>query len=262
MVGRGARESPVMGPFGLSGKVALVTGARTGLGQAMAVALAEAGAEIVGLGPRPMAETKLRIMELGRRFEELQCDLSTDVDFEAVVAEATGKSEKIDILVNNAGTIHRADFLDVAKAEWDRVMNINLRSVFFLTQAVARQMIKSRIAGRIINIASLLSFQGGIRIAAYTASKHGVAGLTRLLANELAPHDITVNAIAPGYMETDNTAALRADPIRSDKILDRIPMRRWGRPADLATAALFLASPASSYVTGTVIPVDGGWLAR
>jgi 2-dehydro-3-deoxy-D-gluconate 5-dehydrogenase len=251
-----------MGQFGLSGKVALVTGARTGLGQAMAVALAEAGAEIVGLGSRPMAETKHRVMELERPFAEIECDLSTDIDFDALVARAIAKGKKIDILVNNAGTIHRADFLDVAKAEWDKVMNINLRSVFFLTQAVARQMIKLRIPGRIINIASLLSFQGGIRIAAYTASKHGVAGLTRLLANELAPYGITVNAIAPGYMETDNTVALRADPIRSEKILDRIPMGRWGQPSDLATAVLFLASPASSYVTGTIIPVDGGWLAR
>jgi 2-deoxy-D-gluconate 3-dehydrogenase len=251
-----------MGPFALSGRVALVTGARTGLGQAIAVALAEAGADVIGLGSRPMAETKAKIEQRGRRFDDMRWDLSTDADFETLVADATDKKRKIDILVNNAGTIHRADFLEVAKAEWDRVMNINLRSVFFLTQAVARHMISSRIAGRIINIASLLSFQGGIRIAAYTASKHGIAGLTRLLANELAPHGITVNAIAPGYMETDNTAALRADPVRSEKILDRIPMGRWGKPQDLATAALFLASPASSYVTGTIIPVDGGWLAR
>jgi 2-dehydro-3-deoxy-D-gluconate 5-dehydrogenase len=251
-----------MGPFGLSGKIALVTGARTGLGQAMAVALAEAGAEIVGLGSQPMAETGDRIKQLGREFEEVQCDLSVDVDFESLVAEFTARRRNIDILVNNAGIIRRADALDVAKAEWDLVMNINLRSVFFLTQAVARQMIKSRLAGRVINVASLLSFQGGIRIAAYTASKHGVAGLTRLLANEFAPHGITVNAIAPGYMETDNTAALRADPARSEKLLERIPMGRWGRPGDLATAVLFLASPASSYVTGTIIPVDGGWLAR
>ena len=251
-----------MNPFDLSGKVALVTGARTGLGQAMAVALAEAGADIVGLGSRPMTETKQKIARLGRRFEELHCDLSTDADFEDLAETARGKEGRIDILVNNAGTIHRSDILDVTKAEWDRVMNVNLRSVFFLAQAVARHMINSRVAGRIINIASLLSFQGGIRIAAYTASKHGVAGLTRLLANELASYGITVNAIAPGYMETDNTAALRADPIRSEKILDRIPMGRWGKPADLATAVLFLASPASSYVTGTIIPVDGGWLAR
>jgi 2-deoxy-D-gluconate 3-dehydrogenase len=251
-----------MGLFALSGRVALVTGARTGLGQAIAVALAEAGADIVGLGSRPMVETKTKVSQLGRRFDELRCDLTTDIDFETLVAGATSEKGRIDILVNNAGTIHRADFLDVAKAEWDRVMNINLRSVFFLTQAVARHMIGSRIAGRVINIASLLSFQGGIRIAAYTASKHGIAGLTRLLANELAPYGITVNAIAPGYMETDNTAALRADPLRSEKILDRIPMGRWGRPEDLATAALFLASPASSYVTGAIIPVDGGWLAR
>jgi 2-dehydro-3-deoxy-D-gluconate 5-dehydrogenase len=251
-----------MDQFDLSGKVALVTGARTGLGQAMAIALAGAGADIVGLGSRPMADTKQKITQLGRRFEELHCDLSADADFENLAQTASAKEGRIDILVNNAGTIHRADILDVTKAEWDRVMNVNLRSVFFLAQAVARHMIKSRIAGRIINIASLLSFQGGIRIAAYTASKHGVAGLTRLLANELASYGITVNAIAPGYMDTDNTSALRADPIRSEKILDRIPMGRWGKPADLATAVLFLASPASSYVTGTIIPVDGGWLAR
>ena len=262
MASRRTGEGSLINPFDLSGKVALVTGARTGLGQAMAVALAEAGADIVGLGSRPMAETKQKIAQLGRRFKELHCDLSADADFDTVAETARGKEGKIDILVNNAGTIHRADFLDVTKAEWDRVMNINLRSVFFLAQAVARHMISSSIAGRIINIASLLSFQGGIRIAAYTASKHGVAGLTRLLANELASYGITVNAIAPGYMETDNTAALRADPIRSQTILDRIPMGRWGKPADLTTAVLFLASPASSYVTGTIIPVDGGWLAR
>jgi 2-deoxy-D-gluconate 3-dehydrogenase len=262
MAGRCSRQGTLMNPFDLSGKVAVVTGARTGLGQALALALAESGAEIIGLGSRQMTETKSKISQLGRRFRELHCDLSTDTDFEALVADIVAGNQKIDILVNNAGIIHRADFLDVAKTEWDRVMNVNLRSVFFLTQAVARHMIKSSTAGRIINIASLLSFQGGIRISAYTASKHGLAGLTRLLANELASHRITVNAIAPGYMETDNTAALRADPMRSEKILDRIPMGRWGRPGDLATAVVFLASPASSYVTGTVIPVDGGWLAR
>jgi 2-deoxy-D-gluconate 3-dehydrogenase len=256
------RESSLINPFDLSGKIAMVTGARTGLGQGMAVALAEAGADIIGLGSKPMTETKAKISELGRQFHELQCDLSREADFESMLADVTSGKGKIDILVNNAGSIHRADFLDVGRTEWDRIMNINLRSVFFLTQAVARQMIESRLAGRIVNIASLLSFQGGIRIAAYTASKHGIAGLTRLLANELAPHSITVNAIAPGYMETNNTAALRADPVRENQILNRIPVARWGKPEDLATAVLFLTSPASSYVTGTVIPVDGGWLAR
>jgi 2-deoxy-D-gluconate 3-dehydrogenase len=259
---RGARKGAVKDPFDLSGKVALVTGARTGLGQAIAEALADAGADIIGLGSRPMPETKHKIAQRGRRFHEVQCDLSADADFESVIDGVVAGQKRIDILVNNAGTIHRADFLEVAKADWDRVMNINLRSVVFLTQAVARHMVKSGIEGRIINVASLLSFQGGIRIAAYTASKHGIAGITRLLANELAPHRITVNAIAPGYMETDNTAPLRADPVRSKSILERIPMGRWGKPGDLATAALFLASPASSYVTGAVVPVDGGWLAR
>jgi 2-dehydro-3-deoxy-D-gluconate 5-dehydrogenase len=251
-----------MNRFDLSGKTALVTGARTGLGQAIAVALAEAGANIVGLGSTAMTETQAKIRGIGRKFHELRCDLSGDPDFAAITQEAIAATGRVDILVNNAGVIHRADVLDVTRADWDRVMNVNLRSVFFLTQAVVRHMVDAGIAGRIVNIASLLAFQGGIRIAAYTASKHGIAGLTRLLANDLAPFKITANAIAPGYMATDNTAALRADAARSQQILDRIPMRRWGEPADVATAALFLASPASGYVTGTIIPVDGGWLAR
>jgi 2-deoxy-D-gluconate 3-dehydrogenase len=251
-----------MNHFDLSGRVALVTGARTGLGQAIAVALAQAGADIVGLGSSPMTQTQGRLAEIGRRFHEVRCDLSSDSDFAAIAGRVVSDMGGLDILVNNAGIIHRADVLNVTREDWDRVMNVNLRSMFFLTQAAVRHMIAAGVAGRIINIASLLAFQGGIRTAAYTASKHAVAGLTRLLANDLAPHRITVNAIAPGYMETDNTAALRADPVRYAQILGRIPVGRWGKPDDIATAALFLASPASAYVTGAIVPVDGGWLAR
>jgi 2-deoxy-D-gluconate 3-dehydrogenase len=247
-----------MNLFDLTGKVALVTGARTGLGRAMAEALADAGADIVGLGSRPMPDTAASIKGHGRGFVEIIRDLEDDQDFRAVVAEIG----RIDILVNNAGIIHRAALLDFTREDWDRVMNVNLRSVFFLSQAVAAAMIDRKIAGRIVNVASILSFQGGIRVPAYTASKHGIAGITKLLANELAPHGITVNAIAPGYAATDNTEALRADPVRSRQILDRIPMGRWAEPHDMATAILFLASPASSYVTGAIVPVDGGWLAR
>ena len=247
-----------MNLFDLTGKVALVTGARTGLGRAMAEALADAGADVVGLGSRPMPDTAASIEGRGRRFVEIVRDLEDDQDFRAVVTEIG----RIDILVNNAGIIHRAELLDFTPEDWDRVLTVNLKSVFFLSQAVAAAMIDRKIAGRIVNIGSILSFQGGIRVPAYTASKHGIAGITKLLANELAPHGITVNAIAPGYAATDNTEALRADPVRSRQILDRIPMGRWAEPHDMATAVLFLASPASSYVTGAIVPVDGGWLAR
>jgi 2-deoxy-D-gluconate 3-dehydrogenase len=251
-----------MNRFDLTGRVALVTGARTGLGKAIALALAEAGADIVGLGSKNMTETAGKIKQMGRGFREVKCDLSVDHDFEALTKEIVRETKKIDILVNSAGVIHRADVLDVSREDWDKVMNINLRSVFFLTQAVVRSMIAAGIAGRIINIASVLSFQGGIRVAAYTASKHAIAGLTRLLANDLAPFGITVNAIAPGYMATDNTEQLRADVVRSKKILERIPAGRWGEADDIATAALFLASSQSNYVSGSIVAVDGGWLAR
>ncbi len=247
-----------MNLFDLTGKVALVTGARTGLGRAMAEALADAGADIVGLGSRPMRDTAASIEGRGRGFVEIVRDLEDDQDFRAVVTEIG----RIDILVNNAGIIHRGALLDFTPEDWDRVMSVNLKSVFFLSQAVAAAMIDRKIAGRIVNVASILSFQGGIRVPAYTASKHGIAGITKLLANELAPHGITVNAIAPGYAATDNTEALRADTVRSRQILDRIPMGRWAEPKDMATAVLFLASPTSSYVTGAIVPVDGGWLAR
>jgi len=248
--------------FDLSGQVALVTGARTGLGRGIALALAEAGADIAGLGSRQMPETAAAIEGTGRRFVEVVRDLEDSSGLDAVVADIVARLGRIDILVNNAGIIRRADLLEFSEADWDAVMAVNLKSAFFLSQAVARHMVGQGIRGRIIHIASVLSFQGGIRVPSYTAAKHGIAGLTRALANELAPKGITVNAIAPGYMETDNTEALRADPVRTRQILDRIPAGRWGVPQDLATATLFLASPHSGYVTGALLPVDGGWLAR
>jgi 2-deoxy-D-gluconate 3-dehydrogenase len=248
--------------FGLLGKVALVTGARRGLGRAIAVALADAGADIVGLGPNPMPETAEAVEATGRRFAEVMVDLGDDPDIDAAVAEASDRFGRIDVLVNNAGIIRRADLLDYSEADWDAVMEVNLKSQFFLSQSVARHMIAGRNPGRIVNVASLLSFQGGIRVPAYTAAKHGVAGLTRALANELAPHGITVNAIAPGYMVTDNTEALRNDPERSAQLLARIPMGRFGEADEIATAVLFFAAPASSYVTGAIVSVDGGWMAR
>ncbi|KZE36749.1 2-dehydro-3-deoxy-D-gluconate 5-dehydrogenase KduD [Chelatococcus daeguensis] len=248
--------------FDLSGKVAIVTGARTGLGKALAEALASAGADVVGLGSRPMPETARAVAAQGCSFHEVVCDLEKPQDFPALVADIVARAGGVDILVNNAGIIRRENVLDYTEADWDAVMTVNLKSLFQLSQAVGRHMVASGRPGRIVNIASLLSFQGGIRVPAYTAAKHGVAGLTKLMANELAPKGITVNAIAPGYMETDNTAALRADPERTRQLMDRIPAGRWGAPQDLATAVLFFAAPASGYVTGTVLPVDGGWMAR
>jgi 2-deoxy-D-gluconate 3-dehydrogenase len=251
-----------MTPFDLDGKVALITGARTGLGRALAGAFASAGADVAGLGSQPMPGTAGDVAARGRRFIEVIADLGAPQDYAAIVDDVEARLGAVDILVNNAGIIRRADLGDVTEADWDAVMTVDLKAVFLLSQEVARRMVAGGRPGRIINIASVLSFQGGIRVPAYTAAKHGVAGLTRALANELAPHGITVNAIAPGYMETDNTTALFADPVRSRQILDRIPAGRWGRPEDLAPAALFLAAPAAGYVTGAVVPVDGGWLSR
>lgn len=248
--------------FDLTGKTALVTGARTGLGQGMALALARAGADIVALGSSPMPETAALVRETGVRFHELTIDLSKPFDARATVAEAAAAFGGVDILVNNAGIIRRADLLDYSEEDWDSVLDVNLKAAFLLSQAAARHMVSTGRAGRIVNVASMLTFQGGIRVPAYAASKHGIAGLTKAMANELAPHGITVNAIAPGYMATDNTEALRNNPERNAQISARIPMGRWGTPDDLATAVLFFTAPASGYVTGTVVPVDGGWLVR
>jgi 2-deoxy-D-gluconate 3-dehydrogenase len=247
--------------FSLAGQTALVTGANTGLGQAIAIALAEAGADIVAAGRSTPADTAARVEAAGRRFLFVHADFGASGAMQGVADAAHAFQGRLDILVNNAGTIHRADSLDVTEADWDAVMNTNLKSLFFLSQAVARYMAPQG-AGKIINVASLLSFQGGIRVPAYTASKSAVAGLTRALANEWAPKGINVNALAPGYFETNNTAALRTDAERAPAILARIPAGRWGNPDDLAGAAVFLASRASDYVHGIVLPVDGGWLAR
>jgi len=248
--------------FDLSGKTAIVTGANTGLGQAIAVALAGAGAGIVAVGRSAMNETERLCRDAGAAFSVVQADLSSLEPIDRIVADGAGIGERIDILVNNAGIIRRADAIDFTEKDWDDVMNVNLKSTFFLSQTVARRMLADGHGGKIINIASLLSFQGGIRIPSYTASKSGLAGLTRLLACEWAGKGINVNAIAPGYFVTNNTEALRSDPKRSSEILNRIPAGRWGEPSDLGGAAVFLASSAADYVHGVVLPVDGGWLAR
>jgi len=240
----------------------MVTGARTGLGQGMAFGLAEAGADIVGIDLTALTETKKGVEERGKRFLGIEKNLSKLKAIEEVTSQVLQEFKKIDILINNAGIIRRTDAVDFSEKDWDEVMDINLKTVFFFSQAVARQFIKQKTGGKIINIASMLSFQGGIRIPSYTASKSGVMGITRLMANEWAKHNINVNAIAPGYMVTDNTAPLRADPTRTKEITERIPAGRWGTPDDLKGIAVFLASEASNYVNGYTIAVDGGWLAR
>lgn len=249
--------------FKLDGKVALVTGAGQGLGQAMSLGLAEAGADIASLDRTGCEGTCESIRAMGRNYHESVVDLreASVEKLNEVVANIVKELGRIDILVNNAGTIRRTPAVDFSETDWDDVLQINLKAAFFLSQAVARVMIPQG-GGKIINIASMLSFQGGITVPSYTASKSGIAGITRALANEWAKHNINVNAIAPGYMATDNTAALRADPNRSTSILDRIPAARWGTPDDLKGAVVFLASSASDYLNGAIIPVDGGWLAR
>ena len=247
-------------PFDLSGKVALVTGANTGIGQGIAVALAQAGADIAGVSRGESRETETAIKTAGRGFLAIKADLGSTKPIAGIVAQTLARFGKIDILVNNAGTIRRADAIDFTEEDWDAVIDVNLKSAFFLAQAVAKTMLGK--SGKIINIASMLSFQGGIRVASYAASKSGLAGVTKLLANEWAAKGINVNAIAPGYFETNNTEALRKDEVRSRDILARIPAGRWGTPSDLGGAAVFLASAASDYVHGTILPVDGGWLAR
>jgi len=253
----------ILDHFRLDNKVALVTGTHKGLGRAIAIALAEAGADIVALDRSQPVETRAAVVALGRRFFWLPADLAqtTPADLRALVAEAVRQAGRLDILVNNAGIIRRGAALEFSEADWDDVLQVNLKALFFLSQAAAQVMVQQG-GGKIINIASMLSFQGGIRILSYTAAKSGVAGVTRALANEWAKHNINVNAIAPGYMATDNTAPLRADPVRNQAILDRIPAGHWGQPEDLQGAVVFLASSASDYVHGTILPVDGGWLAR
>lgn len=248
--------------FRLEGKVAIVTGCDTGLGQGMAVALAEAGCDVVGVNRKIPHETAEKINALGRRFMAIQADLSQQDALTSIVTQTVSAFGRVDILVNNAGTIRRQDALDFSEKDWDDVMNLNLKSVFFLSQAVARQFVAQGNGGKIINIASMLSFQGGIRVPSYTASKSGVLGITRLLANEWAAKGINVNAIAPGYMATNNTQQLRADSERNQEIIDRIPAGLWGTPDDLKGPVVFLASPASDYIHGYTLAVDGGWLAR
>jgi len=251
----------VLDQFNLSGKVAIVTGCSAGLGQGMAYGLAEAGADIVGVDIADFSETKENIEGMGRRFLGINADISTLDPIEGIIRKAVETLGKIDILVNNAGAIRRADAIDFTEKDWDDVMNINIKTVFFFSQAAARQFIKQGTGGNIINIASMLSFQGGIRVASYTASKSGVMGITRHMANEWAKHNINANAIAPGWFATNITAALRADPVRNKSILDRIPAGRWGTPDDLKGVVVFLASDASNYVHGFTIAVDGGWLS-
>jgi 2-deoxy-D-gluconate 3-dehydrogenase len=247
-------------PFDLTGKRALVTGAGRGLGQGVALGLAEAGADLVLVGlPGSQVETEKLIRDLGRDVEVVDLDMGDHAAVGSVGDELA--TREIDILINNAGIIERHDTVDVTEDSWQRVIDINLSGLFHLTQRLGRPMV-ARGHGKIVSIASLLAFQGGIRVISYTASKHGVAGITKALANEWGPSGVQVNAIAPGYMATDNTTALREDPERARAILERIPAGRWGTPADIAGTAVFLSSAASDYVNGHVLVVDGGWMAR
>ena len=248
--------------FDLNGKTAIVTGANTGLGQGIALALAGAGAAISLVGRSAPDETVAQIEASGGKYCVIKADLSQLDDIDQIIKQSRAELGGADILVNNAGIIQRNEALDFTVEEWDSVLNVNLRTVFFLSQAFARQCVDANQGGKIINIASMLSYQGGIRVPSYTASKSGLMGLTRALANEWASKNINVNAIAPGYFATNNTAALQADPQRNADILGRIPAGRWGTPSELGGAAVFLASAASDYVHGTTLAVDGGWLAR
>ncbi len=252
--------------FDLSGKAALVTGANTGIGQGIALALAQAGADIAAVGRSAADETVEQVRALGRKAEIVMADLSSIEPVQRVIDETVDKLGAVDILVNNAGIIRRNDAVDFTEEDWDAVLDTNLKSLFFLCQAAGRHMIaahkKDGRIGKIVNIASMLTFQGGIRVPSYTASKSGVGGLTKLLANEWAAKGVCVNAIAPGYIATNNTAALQADESRNRQIMERIPADRWGDPSDIGGAAVFLASSASDYVQGHILAVDGGWLAR
>jgi len=252
----------VLDDFQLAGKVAIVTGCNTGLGQGMACALAQAGADIVGVNRTDPADTRCRVEALGRRFADLRADLADIGCLDGLMKQARALSGRVDILVNNAGIIRREDAISFTEKDWDEVIDLNLKTCFFFSQAAARLFMAQGTGGKIINVASMLSYQGGVRVPSYTASKSGLTGITRLMANEWAIHGINVNAIAPGYMITNNTAALRADEKRNAGILERIPAGRWGTPEDLSGPVVFLASKASDYVNGYTVAVDGGWLAR
>ena len=249
-------------PFSLAGRRILVTGANTGIGQGIAVAVARAGGTVIGVGRSSMDETAALVAAAGGTFVPVPCDLADRAAARAMMDAVWDEHGPIDGLVNNAGIIRRSDAVDFSDEDWDAVVDVNLRTVFVLCQELARRLVASGRRGKIVNIASVLSFQGGIRVASYTASKHGVLGVTRVLANEWAARGINVNAIAPGYIETNNTEALRADPGRSAAILARIPAGHWGRPEDIGDTAVFLLAPASHYMHGAVIAVDGGWMAR
>jgi len=252
----------ILDQFRLNGKAAVVTGASTGLGQGMSLALAQAGADIVGVDYVDMPETEAQITAIGRGFFGIKADIMSTEPIQGIIGRAVEHFGAIHILVNNAGIIRRQDALDFTEEDWDDVMNINAKTVFFFSQAAARQFILQKTGGKIINIASMLSFQGGIRVPSYTASKSAVMGMTRAMANEWAKYGICANAIAPGYMATNNTQALRQDEQRSAEILARIPAGRWGIPGDVMGPVVFLASAASDYVNGCTLAVDGGWLAR
>lgn len=248
--------------FSLRGKVAIVTGCNTGLGQGMAIGLAEAGCSIVGVNRSEPTETIQKMTAAGHSFLDVRADLLKQEDIPAVIDRTITEFGRVDILVNNAGIIRREDAIEFSEQNWDDVMNINTKTVFFMSQLVAKQLMAQGSGGKIINIASMLSFQGGIRVPSYTASKSALMGITKAMANEWASSNINVNAIAPGYMETNNTKALREDSVRNEAILERIPANRWGTPQDVAGPCVFLASAASDYINGYTIAVDGGWLAR
>lgn len=248
--------------FSLKGKTAVVTGANTGLGQGICVSLAQAGASVIGVARRSCADTAAKIADIDGHFNEIIVDLSTPDAVDKIIDGIDSLGENVDILVNNAGIIKRADAVDVTEEDWDQVINLNQRLVFFLSQKIAKKYMIPKKYGKIINIASMLSYQGGIRVPAYTSSKSAILGMTRALANEWASYGININAIAPGYMATNNTTQIRQDSDRNDAILDRIPAGRWGTPDDLYGTAIYLASAASDYVNGFTIAVDGGWLAR
>lgn len=248
--------------FSLAGKTIMVTGANTGIGQGIALSIGRAGGRVIGVGRSTMDETAELMTSIGAELVAVQADLGSTSDAQAMFEAVWDRHGPVDGLVNNAGIIKRVDAVDFTEEDWDNVMDINLKTMFFLSQSLGRKAIEAEREARIVNIASMLSFQGGIRVASYTASKSGVLGITRLLANEWAARGINVNAVAPGYIETNNTEALRNDPDRSAAILGRIPAGRWGVPSDIGDAAVFLLAPASNYMHGAVIPVDGGWLAR